>query len=383
EAAAQQEALNAQVDDFSVYVEDVIGQIDALTEAYQNAYDAAYQSVSGQYDLWDKAADVVEVSAETINKNMEGQIGYWQDYNANLKKLNDRADDIEGLSDVIASFADGSEESVNAIAGMADASDDELMKMVENYQALQEEQVTVSDSIAQMVTDYTDQMQQLVDQVAEDIDAMNLSDEAAQACQDTLNAYIDAAGEMEPLVGAAYQAVASSANAALDSIAKNFRVSMSTDASGVTLKTIYYARGTDDAAKGLAVVGEEGPELVYFSGGEQVIPNDETKQLLALAAQNDITAYSGGTEIAAILPQLAAILADAEGTGTNQPVAENAIVNNNSYETNRSVAVTINISGDASKETVQELQGYGDEFAQRVLAVIEEYDEDMTRGAYA
>ena len=34
-----------------------------------------------------------------------------------------------------------------------------------------------------------------------------------------------------------------------------------------------YARGTDSARRGLAWVGEDGPELVRFRGGEQVIPN--------------------------------------------------------------------------------------------------------------
>lgn len=34
-----------------------------------------------------------------------------------------------------------------------------------------------------------------------------------------------------------------------------------------------YAKGTNSAARGLALVGEEGPELVRFRGGEQVVPN--------------------------------------------------------------------------------------------------------------
>ena len=35
-----------------------------------------------------------------------------------------------------------------------------------------------------------------------------------------------------------------------------------------------YASGTDSARRGLAWVGENGPELVRFRGGEQIIPND-------------------------------------------------------------------------------------------------------------
>lgn len=41
-----------------------------------------------------------------------------------------------------------------------------------------------------------------------------------------------------------------------------------------------FATGTENAPSGLAVVGEEGPELVNFRGGEQVIPAPQTKQML-------------------------------------------------------------------------------------------------------
>ena len=42
-----------------------------------------------------------------------------------------------------------------------------------------------------------------------------------------------------------------------------------------------FANGTNDAPRGLALVGEAGPELVRFNGGEQVINNRNTQKLLA------------------------------------------------------------------------------------------------------
>ena len=42
----------------------------------------------------------------------------------------------------------------------------------------------------------------------------------------------------------------------------------------------YLANGTNAAMKGLAVVGEAGPELVRFNGGEQVINNANTQKLV-------------------------------------------------------------------------------------------------------
>ena len=43
----------------------------------------------------------------------------------------------------------------------------------------------------------------------------------------------------------------------------------------------WWADGTDNAPAGLSVVGEAGPELVNFKGGEQVLSNANTKKLLS------------------------------------------------------------------------------------------------------
>ena len=42
-----------------------------------------------------------------------------------------------------------------------------------------------------------------------------------------------------------------------------------------------YADGTNNASRGIALVGEAGPELVKFNGGEQVINNRNTQKLIA------------------------------------------------------------------------------------------------------
>ena len=106
-------------------------RVEALQQAYQEAYKAAAESVQGQYALWQQADSIVATSASSINSNLQGQITHWQTYNDNLASLRDRAGDIEGLTEMIGSFADGSSDSVNAVAGMAAASDEELAAMVE------------------------------------------------------------------------------------------------------------------------------------------------------------------------------------------------------------------------------------------------------------
>lgn len=55
-----------------------------------------------------------------------------------------------------------------------------------------------------------------------------------------------------------------------------------------------YASGTSSAKSGLALVGEKGPELVRFSGGEQVIPNHRLASALSAPALPDMKAVGGG-----------------------------------------------------------------------------------------
>ena len=202
QAAAEAEAA-AQTQELQAVIGDTAEQVMALAEAYNEAYTAALDSISGQYALWDEAAAVVETSAGSINSALESQITYWDNYNQNLESLRERTADIEGLSDVIASFADGSEDSVNAIAGMASASDEDLAAMVANWQELQQAQADASQSIADLKTDFSSQMDELQSDLAADIEAMDLGDEAAAAGRATIQGYVDAANDMLPQVKSA------------------------------------------------------------------------------------------------------------------------------------------------------------------------------------
>jgi len=45
-----------------------------------------------------------------------------------------------------------------------------------------------------------------------------------------------------------------------------------------------YATGTDNATPGWHLVGEEGPELMWFNGGEKVASNSETNSIFEMVA---------------------------------------------------------------------------------------------------
>ena len=328
-----------QTQELQGVIEDVTGQMAALTEAYNEAYGAALDSISGQYALWDEAAKVVETSAGSINNALESQITYWQDYNANLQSLTERSADIEGLSAVIASFADGSEDSVNAIAGLANASDEDLRAMVANWQELQGQQKETSESLALLTSDVQRQMDKLQTDLVNDIEAMDLGDEAKSAGIATIQGYINATNDMLPFVRSAYAELGRAATNAL-----GYR-----DSTARTYDPAYipqYANGTDNAAPGFALVGEEGPELVYFNGGEKVLNAAQTSALQAKAE-----------------PAVSAKLAP---SGGSKPP----------------VSVTFQIEGNATQETVQDLRAFTDDIVACVIDTIEDAEADEARGAF-
>lgn len=356
EAAQQEKELQAAISD-------VTAQMTQLADAYTEAYNAAYESISGQYDLWDKAETVVATSASSINSALESQISYWQNYNANLQSLTDRSADIAGLSEVISSFADGSQESVNAIAGMAGASDEQLAAMVSNWQSLQAEQENAAGSVADLKTDFTTTMDELQKELAADIDAMDLGTEAAESGKATIQGFIDGAVNLLPQVQNAYARVAQAAKNAL-----------STGTGGTATGIPGYAVGTQSAAPGFALVGENGPELVYFNGGEKVMTAEETE-----AAKHGFSASD--LQAVAFSPTLLEYMAAMQGANAASVEARSA----GSADTSSSappIQVVFQISGNATPGVVEELRKFGDEFAQMVLQVVEDAGVDATRRAY-
>ena len=346
-----------QMQEFQSEISGVQQKLNALIEAYNEAYNAAYESVSGQYQLWDEAAKVVATSAGSINSALESQITYWQDYNANLQSLTDRSADIEGLSDMIASFADGSSDSVNAIAGMAGATDEQLATMVANWKTLQQEQQNAAGSVADLKTDFTATMDELQTALAEDIEAMDLGDEAKASAQATIQGFIDGAVGMLPQVTAAYNRVAAAARAAL-----------SASGTGTAGSIPGYAVGTQSAAPGFALVGENGPELVYFNGGEQVMTAEETA---AMRESMEIQAIT-------FAPQLLEAMHTIQGDG-----ALSASLPGQSSELPPIIIEnTFHVEGNATPETIAALADYGDSLKEVVREAIAEIEEDVSRTMY-
>nr|DAM01553.1 MAG TPA: minor tail protein [Caudoviricetes sp.] len=320
--------------ELSAEISSAMERVEAITQAYNDAYDSAQESIRGQYSLWQEADSIIATSASSINTNLQGQITHWQTYNENLASLRERTGDIEGLSDLIGSFADGSADSVNAIAGMAAASDEDLTAMVANWKKLREEQDKAAEDIADFRTGFSEFMDAISADLENAVDGMDYGTEAAAAGRATIQGFIDGATGMLPTVQQAYSQLGSAALAALNRNGYYNGSFPNRRMSGFSR----YASGTTSAEAGLALVGEEGPEFVMMHGGEAVLNAADTHSAIeAMTATSD-----------SAVP----------------------------------VQVSITVEGDVNDGVMDRLESYSEEFAEHVRAVIREDNINAQRGAY-
>lgn len=333
---------------------DITSRMNELAEAYTEAYSAALESVQGQYDLWDEASQVVATNASSINSALESQISYWENYNANLANLSDRSADIEGLSEMIASFADGSEGSVNAIAGMASATDDELAAMVQNWQGLQEEQKAVADNLAQMETDFAASMDVLQQELESAISDMDMNEAAATSGKSTIQGFIDGANDMLPAVRSAYAAIA---QAAVDAIDAQLDI--------------------NSPSKVLEVRGEYA--MSGFVGGvENMTPDVQEAMSMAASAGADAFTSAEEAQIVAFTPQLMAYL-----TGRDALMAESGGDSSGAYIV-LTISPVYNLTGVGNASELEAvLADHDEDLRDYVLEIIEEAGIDTARRKYS
>ena len=269
-------------------------EINELCTAYGEAYDAALSSFQGQFDLFDEVITKSEEGAETLTtfeqstvdaaqKALDSQLEYWQTYNANISKIKElTADDLgitqEQYDAFMAHIQDGSEEAAGLAQSMVDninsGNEDAVAKLAQTYAAVDEQQKQAADTVADWQTDFYAKLDDLEERMKKCVDEMNLDTEAADAARFTIESYAQSLRDNMGTAVAAAQDVASAVSAALG--AANDAAGM---ASGRGLTG--YASGTEFADPGVHLVGENGPELILFRGGEEVIPNDDTDDILA------------------------------------------------------------------------------------------------------
>ena len=210
--------------------------------------------------------------------------------------------------------------------------------------------------MADLQTNFTNSVNQMQQDFAKAVADMNLSAEARKSGEATLQGFISAANSMLPQVQAAYARVANAAKNAL-----------SVSVGGGEIRG--YAVGTRSAEEGFAMVGENGPELVYFNGGEQVLTASETAALKSSLSPAE-------SQLMASVPHAMGYMMSAQSSPLNAESSggETILVN---FAPQYSFG---NVTDTAKLESI--LYSHDEEMRDFILQVLEEAGVDAARRSY-
>ena len=270
----------------------IISEMEALKKAYDEAKESAKKALGSRFGLFDDTGDPAKskTTAE-IQTNLGKQQTYWEQYNTALEGVLKN-----GVAKEIAQqLTDGSAESLATLQTLAKATPEEVEKINAAFKEVDAAKDTLASTIADMETQFSEGMAALKEELENTVKELDKGSEAAQAAADTMAAYVEALGEAEGDASTQASAIADAVNAALSAISDvdvdityHYKTDGSppADAKGGDVKG-HDAIGTDYAAAGLTLVGEEGPELVMMNGGEKVLTAHETVNALSGSGGGD------------------------------------------------------------------------------------------------
>jgi len=172
-------------------IQSIMAELEELEAAYDEAYEAAYNSLDKQMGLWSEMDNKTTISAKTMSDNLQSQITYLDNYSNNMDSLLGR--NIDGIEDFAKNFADGSKESAQALAGLADASDEEIEAIIESMKRVEEGKEAWAGEMAALSTDFDTKMNDITNRLNKAIDEFNQSEQARKAGVNTVEGFIQGA----------------------------------------------------------------------------------------------------------------------------------------------------------------------------------------------
>lgn len=277
---------------------EVADEILKLSEAYDGAYICALESFQGQFGLFDEAQANSEATVYSAQAAMDSQLEYWNQYGENISYLADTSAESLGITqgnyDALMSYVQsGSEEA----AGLADSivyniengNSEAVANLANTIGKVSSKQGEIADTTAVWITDYEQKLGDYVKTAEDKIAEMDLSKDAKKSAINTVNAYASTILAQKDSAVSAANSLVSEVQAVFNKSKVTYTLPTLPEEKGPEEKgdvSVYgpeergYAAGTLSAEPGIALVGEEGPELINFRGGEAVYTTDETEKIL-------------------------------------------------------------------------------------------------------
>jgi hypothetical protein len=219
-----------------------------------------------------------ELDPQYMINALESQAKYLAEYEANLNKVREL-----GLSDAIVSqLSNGSAESAAKLDAIVRNGADKIGELNKVFEKVEEGKQSFATTVAEMQTNFSEEMDSLVANLQDSLDDMNLYHESKQNAIDTIQGYIDGLDSKLPSIQAKMAQITSSLSLSVASAVPSIAPPRS-----AYINVPAYATGTTDAPD-MFLAGEEGPELIVGARGSTVFPAEETSRLLSAAAESTL-----------------------------------------------------------------------------------------------
>lgn len=287
-------AHNAAREEITAEIQSIEGEMQQLQQDYDNAYQAAYNSLEGQFGLFEKVTVEAKTSVADMNAALESQMQFMTDYGTNLKKAAEM-----GVSEgLIKQLSDGSVESAQYLQAIVDSGGEGIDQLNRNFEKVENGKQAMSKIMAENVTDFSNKMSALESRMNTAVDRLNKADAAYVSGAQTIQGYIRGSEAYRSAIIAEYTSLANAANDAWKRTLQQHSPSK-----------VFEANGMNDI-KG-AILGAEGMRKELT----------DTFDSLALAAaqafnpaaySTNISNYAGATTLN---NQVAVYIGDKELTG--------------------------------------------------------------------
>lgn len=267
-----------------------------LGAAYDEAYEAAYESFSGQFGLFDTAQADAESTVEAAQAALNSQLEFWNNYKSSLEVLKSTSAEDLGITqesyDALMAYAQsGTEEAAGLSNNMAqlvlNGHGDMVAQLANTIVEVDSAQQETAELTAEWQTGLDEAMDDTIGSMRQDVAALNLRPEAQSSANATMEGYIS---EILNNVGSARSAAQSVVNA-VQSVFNSASLSFGESGVSGSVAVQANASGTTDAAN-VFLAGEEGPELIVGMQGSTVFPAQETEKIVR--AVSDYADFSGG-----------------------------------------------------------------------------------------
>lgn len=196
-AAAIPEPAEQMAEKFDTIMATFDEKAKTLMQTYEDTYNAAYESMSGQFDLFEMAATEVSLSTDQMIEAMMSQVDYMSTYSENLRLAAQY-----GITDgLVAALSDGSTQSagylqaivaeIEAAGGAASEGGQKIVQGLNEAFANQQEALdTYANSVDESVNHTKEKLDELAEKTAQKVAELDMAEDAKTSAMNTLNGYI-------------------------------------------------------------------------------------------------------------------------------------------------------------------------------------------------